>query len=83
MRNKKRRTEQKENNLDLHGVPHNEVKSKVIRKVEEHWGTGIEVEFVTGNSDRMKSLVKEVLDEYQLYYTDGSFFNDGVIKSRI
>ena len=83
MRNKKRRTEQKENKLDLHGVPHNEVKSKVIRKVEEHWGTDIEVEFVTGNSERMKSLVKEVLDEYQLNYIDGSFFNDGVIKSRI
>ena len=83
MRNKKRRIEQRENSLDLHGVPHHEVKSKVIRKVEEYWDTNIEVEFITGDSNRMKSLVKEVLDEYQLDYTEGSFFNSGVIKSRI
>ena len=83
MRNKKRTTDQKENSLDLHGLPHHEVKSKVISKVEEYWDTNIEVEFITGDSTKMKSLVKEVLDEYQLDYTEGSFFNSGVIKSRI
>jgi len=83
MRKKKRTTDQKENSLDLHGLPHHEVKSKVIRKVEEYWDTNIEVEFITGDSSKMKSLVKEVLDEYQLEYTEGSFFNSGVIKSII
>lgn len=65
--------------LDLHGVRHHEVRNKVIRIVEENWGEGMEVEIVTGNSDEMKSIVGNVLDEYNLDYKVGTFFNPNTI----
>lgn len=69
----------KYNKLDLHGVRHHEVRNKVIRIVEENWGEGMEVEIVTGNSDEMKSIVGNVLDEYNLDYKVGTFFNPNTI----
>lgn len=69
----------KYNKLDLHGVRHHEVRNKVIRIVEENWGEGKEVEIVTGNSDEMKSIVGNVLDEYNLDYKVGTFFNPNTI----
>lgn len=64
----------KENNLiklDLHGVRHEEAKDKVIRFIEEHWGTGFEAEIITGHSTKMKGIVLNALDEYKLSYTIG------------
>ena len=69
----------KHNKLDLHGVRHHEVRNKVIRIVEDHWGEGLNVEIVTGNSDEMKSIVGNVLDEYNLDYKVGTFFNPNTI----
>lgn len=69
----------KYNKLDLHGVRHHEVRNKVIRIVEENWGEGKEVEIITGNSDEMKSIVGNVLDEYNLDYKVGTFFNPNTI----
>ena len=65
----------KHNKLDLHGVKHHEVRNKVIRIVEDNWGEGLGVEIITGNSDEMKSIVGNVLDEYNLDYKVGTFFN--------
>lgn len=56
--------------LDLHGIRHYDVRSMVIRFIEEYWDTGTEVEIVTGHSEQMKFIVKEVLDEYKLEYSD-------------
>ena len=69
----------KHNKLDLHGVKHHEVRNKVIRIVEDNWGEGLGVEIITGNSDEMKSIVGNVLDEYNLDYTVGTFFNPNTI----
>ena len=69
----------KHNKLDLHGVRHHEVRNKVIRLVEENWGGGLGVEIITGNSDEMKSIVSNVLDEYNLDYQVGTFFNPNTI----
>ena len=69
----------KHNKLDLHGVRHHEVRNKVIRLVEDNWGEGLNVEIVTGNSDEMKSIVGNVLDEYHLDYKVGTFFNPNTI----
>lgn len=69
----------KHNKLDLHGVRHHEVRNKVIRLVEDNWGEGLNVEIVTGNSDEMKSIVGCVLDEYNLEYKVGTFFNPNTI----
>lgn len=56
--------------LDLHGIKHQDVRSMAIRFVEKYWDTDTEVEIITGHSERMKSIVKEVLDEYKLEYRD-------------
>lgn len=69
----------KHNKLDLHGVRHHEVRNKVIRLVEDNWGDGLSVEIITGNSDEMKSIVGNVLDEYNLDYQVGTFFNPNTI----
>lgn len=69
----------KHNKLDLHGVRHHEVRNKVIRLVEDNWGDGLSVEIITGNSDEMKSIVGNVLDEYNLEYKVGTFFNPNTI----
>ena len=69
----------KHNKLDLHGVRHHEVRNKVIRLVEDNWGDGLSVEIITGNSDEMKSIVGNVLNEYNLDYKVGTFFNPNTI----
>ena len=52
--------------LDLHGTKHADAKAKVIRFLESNWGSGKQVEIITGNSIVMRSIVVEVLSEYQL-----------------
>ena len=69
----------KHNKLDLHGVRHHEVRNKVIRLVEDNWGEGLIVEIITGNSYEMKSIVGNVLNEYNLDYKVGTFFNPNTI----
>jgi len=61
--------------LDLHRTTHSEVRPKVIRFVEEHWGLVEEAEIITGNSQRMKDIVTGVLDEYQMRYQVGRMFD--------
>ena len=61
--------------LDLHRTRHSEVKRKVIHFIEDGWGSGKEVEIVTGNSDRMRGMVINILDEYKLNYQIGRIFD--------
>ena len=71
--------------LDLHCTRHHLVRSELIRFVEKHWGQDVDVEIITGNSPRMKDIVKEVLDEYKLEYREGDFqgVNMGFFKTEI
>jgi hypothetical protein len=67
--------------LDLHGTRHADVKRKVIRFIEENWGTGREIEIITGNSYKMKKLVAQILSEYDLTYHYPYFdVNTGYIR---
>ena len=53
--------------LDLHGTFHKDVRKKVDKFINKCiLEKALEVEVVTGHSDRMKELVNEVLDEYNL-----------------
>lgn len=65
--------------LDLHGVRHRDVRDKVIRIVEDNWDADVELELITGHSNEMKAIVTDVLNEYELPYNEGTFFNKGVI----
>lgn len=57
--------------LDLHGIKHENVRSMLIRFIEDLWLTGTSVEIITGNSPEMKAIVIEILKEYKLEYSDG------------
>jgi ATP-dependent helicase/DNAse subunit B len=61
--------------LDLHRTRHEDAASKVIRFIEEGWGSGDEIEIITGNSQKMKDIVTEVIDEYKLPYMIGRKFD--------
>lgn len=41
------------------------------------------VEIITGNSENMKQITKDVLAEYELDYTEGDMYNKGYIKTII
>ena len=72
--------------LDLHGTRHEFVKSALIRFIEDAWdkeGPKEDAEIITGYSDKMKEIVKEVLDEYKLEYVEGDAINKGYIKTFI
>jgi len=68
--------------LDLHGLPYEEAERRVIRFVEDNWDSDREVEIITGNSNKMKDVVKKVLTEYKLSYRIGDMakVNTGFIK---
>jgi len=61
--------------LDLHRTRHDDAGRKVIHFIEDSWGSGEEVEIITGNSQRMKGLVMNVLDEYGLSYQISRMFD--------
>ncbi len=61
--------------LDLHRVRHEDARAKVIRFIEYSWGKDVEVEFITGNSKKMKGLVMNILDEYGLTYQISRMFD--------
>jgi hypothetical protein len=66
---------QKIKKLDLHRVRHEDARAKVIRFIEHNWGKDVEVEFITGNSWRMRGIVLNVLDEYGLTYQISRMFD--------
>lgn len=73
------------NKLDLHGVKHERAKAMVIRFVEDNWKSGGEIEIVTGHSNAMKQIVRDVLAEYKLECKEGSFDgrNMGMIRTEL
>lgn len=65
--------------LDLHGTFYRDVSSKVHSFISRCiMDKAHEVEIVTGNSDRMKELVREVLSEYNLK-SESPIYNNGTL----
>ena len=52
--------------LDLHGLKHCDVESTLHIFINDNWDK--ELRIITGNSDRMKRIVCEVLKFYKLNY---------------
>ena len=72
--------------IDLHGIKHESVRPLLIRFIEDNWdqdGPKQDAEIITGHSDKMKEIVKEILGEYKLEYTEGNLTNQGYIKTFI
>ena len=62
--------------LDLHGKQHNEVESMVDRFITNN---PTPLEIITGNSDKMKSLVKKVCKELGKKCNHIQMFNAGMV----
>ena len=65
--------------LDLHNIRHQDVQTKLDRFLGEHMMKGSdEVRIVTGNSDDMKKVVDDVLNDYGLT-SQSSPLNNGIL----
>ena len=65
--------------LDLHGIFYRDVSEKVHSFISNCIvDKAQEVEIITGNSDRMKELVKQVLIEYNLK-SESPIYNNGTL----
>ena len=65
--------------LDLHGIKHDSVSDLVedfILKNQENFPLKI----ITGNSDKMKKIVINILKTHDFKYSDGDYYNRGYIN---
>tara|TARA_B100001250_G_C19718658_1_gene752764 strand:+ start:810 stop:1043 length:234 start_codon:yes stop_codon:yes gene_type:complete len=64
--------------LDLHGIQHRDVKSLVEDFVLKNQKS-LPLKIITGNSEKMKFLVIDVLNIHGFQYSDGDYYNRGYI----
>ena len=62
--------------LDLHRLNHDDAYRATINFIEMYWLKGAELEIITGNSQKMRDLVTDILEEYKLSYTIGRKFDE-------
>ena len=77
---RKRQMDEAVAKIDLHGLRHEDARKHLIRKIEELWGTGEPIDVVTGNSPRMKEIVRQVLTEYGMGCQQDDV-NNGVLRT--
>lgn len=61
--------------IDLHRLRHEDARRAVIHFVEDHWNEPAELEIITGNSVKMRGIVLNLLDEYNLTYQISRMFD--------
>ena len=67
------------NKLDLHGTKHENVSNEVDRFIWEAMQRNVsQIEIVTGNSEQMKNIVRECVDDYGFVCTE-VFWNFGAL----
>ena len=79
---KKIRWHQRGQELDLHGLRHEDARKVMVAKVEALWGTDEPLTVITGHSPRMKEIVSEVLGEYGVRCSEDEM-NPGVLRTEI
>ena len=67
--------------LDLHGTRHHKADEKIRRFLNF---VELPCQIITGNSERMKSMVKDVVEEYKWFCCEKDSYNYGtlVIKEK-
>ena len=61
--------------IDLHGFKHDEVEDKLANLLILHYNMGnFPIRLTTGKSDKMKQIVREVVDKHG--FTEDDFWND-------
>lgn len=61
--------------IDLHRLKHEDARRTIIHFIEDHWLENAELEIITGNSSKMRTLVIDILTEYKLKYQVGRRFD--------
>ena len=64
--------------LDLHGFKHIEVELVVEDFLFKNQAM-LPLKIITGNSDKMKLIVKNVLNKHDFTYSEGDYYNLGYI----
>lgn len=65
--------------IDLHGVKHEQVSNLLDRFIWDSMRRGLtSIDIITGNSEAMKTIVKDVLSEYELV-AENSITNTGML----
>ena len=64
--------------LDLHGVKHHEA-HMLVEDFILHNQDHLPLRIITGNSNKMKSIVINVIKTHEFNYSDGDFYNRGYI----
>ena len=64
--------------LDLHGVTHDLVSDLVEDFILKNQDD-LPLKIITGNSNKMKTIVIHVLKTHQFRYSDGDYYNRGYI----
>ena len=61
--------------IDLHGFKHDEVEDKLANLLILHYNMGNSpVKLITGKSDKMKQIVRNIVKEHG--FTEDDFWND-------
>jgi len=69
------------NRLDLHGMSHYHINSQVDNFIWECMKKNVgSADIITGNSERMQSLVIDIIKDYNIEYLVGDYYNRGYIK---
>lgn len=67
--------------IDLHGLQHISVKNMVDSFIWDCMKSSISHgDIITGNSDKMKEIVIDIIKEYNLDYKVGDIYNPGYIR---
>ena len=65
--------------LDLHGIKHADV-AKIVEDYLLKNQDECPLKIITGNSEKMKQIVIDVIRSYEFNYLDGDFYNRGYIS---
>ena len=61
--------------IDLHGFKHDEVEDKLANLLILHYNMGnFTIKLITGKSDKMKQIVRNIVKEHG--FTEDDFWND-------
>ena len=66
--------------IDLHGFKHNEVEDKLPNLLILHYNMGnFPIRLITGKSEKMREIVREICEEYEFNIDDTWNSNPGTI----
>tara|TARA_Y100000589_G_C27110869_1_gene612163 strand:+ start:809 stop:1057 length:249 start_codon:yes stop_codon:yes gene_type:complete len=65
--------------LDLHGIKHADV-TELVEDYILNNQKFCPLKIITGNSDKMKKIVIEVLETHRFNFDEGDFYNRGYIN---